>query len=128
MGNLKPFVAVVDDDDSVGRAIKRLLHSAGIGADTFSSGDDFLDMLSSMPSYRPGCVILDIQMPGMNGLETQRRLGGSGMPVILITAYDDVGVRAQALASGAVAYLRKPFNDSILIKTVQTALGMAPAP
>ncbi|WP_206997089.1 response regulator transcription factor [Trinickia mobilis] len=128
MGNLKPFVAVVDDDDSVGRAIKRLLSSVGIGADTFSSGDDFLDMLSSMPSYRPGCVILDIQMPGMNGLEVQRRLDGSGMPVILITAYDDVGVRAQALASGAVAYLRKPFNDSILIKTVQTALGMAPAP
>ncbi|QCP52635.1 response regulator [Trinickia violacea] len=128
MGNLKPFVAVVDDDDSVGRAIKRLLHSVGIGADTFSSGDDFLDMLSSMPSYRPGCVILDIQMPGLNGLEVQRRLGGSGIPVILITAYDDVGVRAQALASGAAAYLRKPFNDSILIKTVQTALGIVPAP
>ncbi|RKP43602.1 response regulator transcription factor [Trinickia fusca] len=128
MGNLKPFVAVVDDDDSVGRAIKRLLRSVGIEADTFSSGDEFLDMLSSMPSYRPDCVILDIQMPGMNGLEVQRRLGGSGMPVILITAYDDVGVRAQALASGAVAYLRKPFNDSILIKTVQTALGIAPAP
>jgi len=128
MGNLRPFVAVVDDDESVGRAIKRLLRSAGIGADTFSSGDDFLDMLSSMPSYSPGCVILDIQMPGLNGLEVQRRLNGSGMPVILITAYDDMGVRAQALASGAVAYLRKPFNDSILIKTVQTALGIAPAP
>jgi FixJ family two-component response regulator len=128
MGNLKPLVAIVDDDDSVGRAVKRLLLSVGIGADTFSSGDDFLDMLASMPSYRPGCVILDIQMPGTNGLEVQRRLNGSGMPVILITAYDDVGVRAQALASGAVAYLRKPFNDSILIKTVQTALGIVPAP
>lgn len=128
MGNLKPLVAIVDDDDSVGRAIKRLLLSVGIGADTFSSGDDFLDMLASMPSYRPGCVILDIQMPGLNGLEVQRRLNGSGMPVILITAYDDMAVRAQALASGAVAYLRKPFNDSILIKTVQTALGMTPAP
>jgi FixJ family two-component response regulator len=128
MGNLKPFIAIVDDDDSVGRAIKRLLRAVGIRADTFSSGDDFLDMLSSMPSYRPGCVILDIQMPGLNGLEVQRRLHGSGMPVILITAYDDVGVRAEALASGAVAYLRKPFNDSILIKTVQTVLGIAPAP
>jgi FixJ family two-component response regulator len=128
MGNLKPLVAIVDDDDSVSRAIKRLLMSVGIGADTFSSGDDFLDMFTSMPSYRPGCVILDIQMPGTNGLEVQRRLNGSGVPVILITAYDDVSVRAQALASGAVAYLRKPFNDSILIKTVQTALGIAPAP
>lgn len=128
MGDSNPFVAVVDDDDSVGRAIKRLLRSVGIGADTYLSGDEFLDTLSSMPSYRPGCVILDIQMPGLNGLEVQRRLNGSGMPVILITAYDDMAVRAQALASGAVAYLRKPFNDSILIKTVQTALGMTPAP
>ena len=128
MGDSNPFVAVVDDDDSVGRAIKRLLRSVGIGADTYLSGDEFLDTLSSMPSYRPGCVILDIQMPGLNGLEVQRRLDGSGIAVILITAYDDVGVRSQALASGAVGYLRKPFNDSILIKTVQTALGIAPVP
>ena len=73
-------------------------------------GDEFLDRLASMPSYRRGCVILDIQMPGMNGLEVQRRLSGTGIPVILITAYDDVGVRTQALASGAVCYLRKPFT------------------
>jgi FixJ family two-component response regulator len=128
MGNLNPFVAVVDDDESVGRAIKRLLRSVGIGADTYLGGEDFLDTLASMPSYRPGCVILDIQMPGLNGLEVQRRLDGSGIPVILITAHDDVNVRSQALASGAVGYLRKPFNDSILIKNVQAALGIAPTP
>ncbi|VWB77222.1 LuxR family transcriptional regulator [Burkholderia lata] len=124
MGNVKPFVAVVDDDESVGRAIKRLLRSVGIGSDTFSSGDDFLDALAAMPAYRPACVILDIQMPGLNGLEVQRRLVGSGMPVILITAYDDVAVREHGLASGAAGYLRKPFNDALLIKTVQTALGI----
>ncbi|MDN0077163.1 response regulator [Crenobacter sp. SG2303] len=128
MGIAKPFVAVVDDDESVGRAIRRLLHSVGIDADTFSSGDEFLDTLASMPSYHPGCVILDIQMPGINGLEVQRRLAGSGVPVILITAHDDVAVRDQALALGAVGYLRKPFNDSILIKTVQAALGITPSP
>ncbi|KVT50536.1 response regulator transcription factor [Burkholderia ubonensis] len=125
MGNVKQFVAVVDDDESVGRAIKRLLRSVGIRADTFQSGDDFLDTLASMPSYRPACVILDIQMPGLNGLEVQRRLDGAGVPVIVITAYDDVAVREQALAAGAIAYVRKPFNDALLIKTVCTALGIA---
>ncbi|GAU05484.1 response regulator transcription factor [Burkholderia stabilis] len=125
MGNVKQFVVVVDDDESVGRAIKRLLRSVGIGADTFQSGDDFLDTLASMPSYRPACVILDIQMPGLNGLEVQRRLDGTGVPVIVITAYDDVAVREQALAAGAIAYVRKPFNDALLIKTVCAALGIA---
>jgi len=128
MVNATPFVAVVDDDASVGRAVKRLLRSVGIRADTFSSGDEFVDAISSMPSYRPGCVILDIQMPGLNGLEVQRRLAGTGIPVILITAHEDVDVREHAVASGAVGYLRKPFNGSLLIKTVQDALGIAPAP
>jgi FixJ family two-component response regulator len=126
MGNVKPFVVVVDDDQSVGRAIRRLLRSVGIDADTFLSGDAFLDMLSSMPYYRPACAILDVQMAGTNGLDLQRRLAGSGIPVIVITAYDDVAVRGQALAAGAVGYIRKPFNDSVLIKSVQNALGIAP--
>jgi FixJ family two-component response regulator len=124
MGTAKPFVVVVDDDVSVGRAIKRLLRSVGIVADTFASGDEFLDTLSSMPSYRPDCVILDVQMPGSNGLEVQRRLAGEALPVIFITAHDDVGVREQALATGAVAYLRKPFNDALFIRTVCAALGI----
>ncbi len=128
MVNATPFVAVVDDDESVGRAIRRLLRSVGINADAFASGDDFLDTLSSMPSYRPACAILDIQMPGTNGLEVQRRLAGTGIPVIAITAHDDVAVRGEALAAGAVGYLRKPFNDLVLIRTVQTAMGITPTP
>jgi FixJ family two-component response regulator len=128
MGNAKPFVAIVDDDASVGKAIRRLLRSAGIGADAYLSGDEFLDTLSSMPSYLPGCVVLDVQMPGLNGLEVQQRLSGSGIPVILITAHDDVGVRSQGLASGAFGYLRKPFDDSLLIKMVRAALGVPPGP
>ena len=122
MGKLKPFVVVVDDDESVSRAIKRLLRSIGIAAETFASGDAFLDVLSSMPSYRPDCVILDVQMPGLNGLEVQRRLSGSGIPIVFITAHDDIGVREQALAAGAVAYLRKPFNDELFVRTVRAAL------
>ncbi|MGF6721202.1 FixJ family two-component response regulator [Paraburkholderia sp. GAS41] len=124
MAKLKPFVVVVDDDDSVCRAIRRLLRSIGIAAETFGSGAAFLDLLSSMPSYRPDCVILDVQMPGMNGLEVQQRLSGKDMPVIFITAHDDIGVREQAIAGGAVACLRKPFNDQLFVKTVLTALDM----
>jgi FixJ family two-component response regulator len=122
MGTPKPFVVVVDDDESVSRAIKRLLRSIGIAAETFASGDAFLDVLSSMPSYRPDCVILDVQMPGLNGLEVQRRLAGTGTPVIFITAYDDISVREQAFAGGAVAYVRKPFSDDLFVRTVRTAL------
>jgi len=69
MVNLNQIVAVVDDDESVCRALKRLLHSVGIAAETFSSGEEFLGTLSSTASCRPACVILDFQMPGINGLE-----------------------------------------------------------
>src|SRR5580698_6107984 len=123
MSKVKPFVAIVDDDESVSRAIKRLLRSTGLASDTFRTGDDFLDMFNSIPAYRPACVVLDIQMPGLNGLEVQRRLAGSGIPVIFITAHDELGVREQALAAGAAAYLRKPFNDEIFIKAVSTAIS-----
>jgi FixJ family two-component response regulator len=125
MGTDKPFVVVVDDDASVGRAIRRLLRSVGIAADTYTSGDEFLDVLSATPSYRPDCVILDVQMPGSNGIEVQRRLAGGAVPVIFITAHDDAGVREAALAAGARAYLRKPFNDVLFIRTVCAVLGIA---
>jgi len=118
----KPFVAIVDDDESVGRSTRRLLRSAGIEAEAFASGGDFLELRDAMPSYRPDCVILDVQMPGMNGLEVQKRLAGSGLPIIFITAHDEAGVRERALMRGAVAFLRKPFNDEILIKAVRAAL------
>jgi FixJ family two-component response regulator len=126
MGNTKPLVVVVDDDESVCRAIKRLLRSVGMAAESFSSGEEFLDTLSSIPSYRPDCVILDVQMPGLNGLEVQGRLTTSGLSIIFITAHDDIGVRGQALAAGAVAYLRKPFDDEVFIKTVHAALHITP--
>ncbi|MDB5785368.1 response regulator [Caballeronia mineralivorans] len=127
MVNLNQIVAVVDDDESVRRAIKRLLHSAGIRADTFASGDEFLSLLSSIPSYRPACVILDIQMPGTNGPEIWRRLASTGVPVIFITEHDDLAVREMAVASGA-AYLLKPFDDTIFIEAVEMALGGTPSP
>jgi FixJ family two-component response regulator len=123
MTQVKPFVAVVDDDESVRRAIKRLLRSAGLPSETFKSGDEFIEMFDSIPSYRPACVVLDIQMPGLNGLEVQQRLAGSGIPVIFITAHDETAVREQALAGGVAGYLRKPFNDEVLIKAIRAAMS-----
>jgi FixJ family two-component response regulator len=92
--------------------------------ETFSSGQKFIDMLEAMPSFRPDCLILDVQMPGMNGLDVQDHLVRSGntVPVIFITAHDEVGVREKALSAGAVAFLRKPFDDELLIKTLDEAL------
>jgi FixJ family two-component response regulator len=128
MGKLKPFVVVVvvDDDESVSRAIMRLLRSIGIASETFASGDAFLDVLASIPSYQPDCVILDVQIPGLSELEVQQRLCGRSIPVIFITAHDDIDVREHALACGAVAYLRKPFNDEVFVRIVRAAIDGTP--
>lgn len=124
LNSSKPLIVIVDDDESVCRALRRLIRSIAMNAETFSSGQNFLDLLDAMPSFQPDCVILDVQMPGMNGLEVQERLARSGktVPVIFITAHDEVGLREKALAAGAVAFLRKPFNDELLIKTMREAL------
>jgi CheY-like chemotaxis protein len=121
-----PLIAIVDDDASVCRAMKRLLHSLGLCAETFSSGQEFLELLQSLPSFHPDCVVLDVQMPGMTGFEVQQQLGPLGLPVIFITAHDEACTRERALAAGAVAFLRKPFNDEIFIKTLHTALHGLP--
>jgi FixJ family two-component response regulator len=120
----KPLIAIVDDDESVCRAIKRLVRSLAMDAESFGSGRDFLDLLEAMPSFQPDCLIVDVQMPQMNGLDVQDQLGKNGqqIPMIFITAHDEAGVRDKALAGGAVAFLRKPFNDELLIKTLQEAL------
>lgn len=120
----KPLIAIVDDDESVCRAVRRLVRSVAMDAETFHSGQQLFDLLEAMPSFTPDCLILDVQMPAMNGLDVQDRLAMSGktIPVVFITAHDDVGVREKALAAGAVAFLRKPFNDELLIKTLREAL------
>jgi FixJ family two-component response regulator len=120
----KPLIAIVDDDESVCRAMKRLVRSLGMNAETFTSGNEFMDLIEAMPSFDPDCVVLDVQMPGMNGLEVQERvaLSRSSLPVIFITAHDEVGARERALAMGAVAFLRKPFNDELFSKTLNAAL------
>jgi FixJ family two-component response regulator len=120
----EPLVAVVDDDESVCRALDRLLHSIGMNTRTFSSGSDFLDYIEAIPSFHPDCVVLDLHMPGLDGLDVQERLIKSGIPVsiIFITAHDEAGARDLALKGGAVAFLPKPFSDEVLIKALDEAI------
>jgi len=120
----KPLIAIVDDDESVCRAIKRLVRSLGMNAETFASGQKFLDLIEAMPSFHPNCVVLDVQMPGLNGNEVQEQLVRTGhkLPIVFITAHDEVGARERALAGGALAFLRKPFDDELLVKTLHAAL------
>lgn len=118
----RPLVVVVDDEASVGRSTTRLLRSVGIDAEWLLTGNELLSRLAAAPSYRPDCLILDVHMPGLTGLELQQQLAGSGLPIIFITAYDDIGVRERAVHAGAAAFLRKPFDDQALIGAVQSAL------
>jgi FixJ family two-component response regulator len=120
----KPLIVIVDDDESVCRAVRRLVRSLAMDAETFNSGQQFLDLLEAMPSFQPDCLVLDVQMPGMNGLDVQAQLmlSGNRTPVIFITAHDEIGVREKVLAAGALAFLRKPFDDELLVKTLREAL------
>ncbi len=108
--NKPPFlIAVVDDEEPIRKALKRLLRSAGLEVETFPSGVEFLE---SLVIRRPDCVVLDLHMPVMSGFEVQVRLAKSGpsVPVVVITGHDSDETRAQALAGMPVAYLRKPVN------------------
>jgi FixJ family two-component response regulator len=115
-------VAVIDDDASVRKALKRLLRAANLDADVFASGREFLD---SLPSGRPDCLVLDLHMPGMNGLDVQRHLTQEGLrvPVVVITGHDEPQIRAQCLSAGAAAYLRKPLDDEALLDAIHRAAG-----
>ena len=114
-------VAIVDDDRSVQSALRDLMESAGLTARCFGSAEEFLE---SDQENQIACLVADIRMPGMSGLELQARLRaeGSRIPMIFITAHDDAKVKMQAMKAGAVEFLSKPFDDEVLLKTVRAAL------
>jgi len=114
------FVAIVDDEEPIRKALKRLLRSANVESESFASGPAFLD---SLASRRPDCVILDLHMPGMTGLHVLQQLQQAGvqLPTIVITAYDEPETRDHCLAAGATAYLRKPLEDTLLLDAVASA-------
>jgi FixJ family two-component response regulator len=122
-----PVVAIVDDDESVARAIKRLVGCLGFNARTFGSGQAFLDVLEQVPSFAPQCIVLDVQMPGLSGLDVQERLNhlGQKIGVIVITAHDDRDSHRRALSLGATTVLLKPFQDDVFLDSLRRALESA---
>lgn len=118
-----PVISVVDDDDSVRKSLRSLIRSAGLQVEVFASAEEFL---SSDRTHSTQCLILDVRMPGMNGLELQDQLERCRcqIPVVFITAHGDQASRAKALRNGAVAYLYKPFSDQALLNAIDAALSL----
>ena len=119
-----PVISIIDDDASVRLATNRLVRSLGYITHAFASADEFL---RSPQVNATSCVIADIHMPGMDGVELQSylRAQGSRLPIIFITAFPDESIRARALEGGAVCFLAKPFDATTLIKCLDVALGEA---
>jgi FixJ family two-component response regulator len=115
------LVAIVDDDDLMRSALQGMLKSVGLSSQTFASAEEFLN---SGQQHQTACLIADIRMPGMSGLELQAKLNAEHcrIPTIFITAHGDTRMRMQALRAGAVEFLAKPFDDEALLGSVRAAL------
>ena len=122
MSKTRPLIAVVDDEEPVRIALRRLLRSADLDVETFPSGAEFLD---SLKSHLPDCVVLDLHMPRVNGFAVQARLAEEGirLPVVVITGHDPDETRDRALAGGVSAYLRKPVDDETLLEAITNAIA-----
>jgi len=121
IGHNSRLVAIVDDDESVQRALQDLIESDGLSALCFGSAEQFLD---SEARNKAACLIADVRMPGLTGLELQAKLKAERcpIPVVFITAHGDAEMRIHAMREGAVEFLSKPFDDAVLLEIVHTAL------
>ena len=121
MNNVEAIVFVIDDDESVREALNSLIRSVGLRAETFASAREFLE--STRPDL-PACLILDVRMPGLSGLDLQRDLVGANIhiPIIFITGHGDIPMSVRAMKAGAVEFLTKPFRDQDLLDAIQQAL------
>jgi len=119
-----PVVFVVDDDASVRAALDSLFRSVGLAVRSFGSAQEFL---SAPPAEGPACLVVDVRLPGMSGLDLQRHLAerDSGLPIIVITGHGDIPMTVRAMRAGAVEFLPKPFRDQDLLDAVQQALDRA---
>jgi FixJ family two-component response regulator len=117
----EPTVFIVDDDADVRQAMRWLIESVGLKAETYADGRAFLE---SYDADKPGCLVTDVRMPGISGLELQEELAarGSELPVIIITGFGDVPTAVRALRSGAVDFIEKPFNDQALLERIQRCI------
>ena len=115
------LIAIVDDDESLQRALQDLIESVGLSTLCFGSSEQFLE---SEARHKAACLIVDIRMPGMSGLELQAKLKAEGcrIPIIFITAHGDSEMRTVAMGDGAVEFLTKPFNDAVLLELINAAL------
>jgi FixJ family two-component response regulator len=115
------LIAIVDDDKSVQTALQDLIESEGLSTLCFDSAEQFLD---SGAQRKAACLIADVRMPGMSGIELQAKLKAdrSGIPIIFITAHGDAKMRVQAMRNGAVEFLTKPFDNAVLLETVHAAV------
>jgi len=115
-----PFIAVVDDEEPVRKALMRLMRSAGLSVETFGSGPEFL---KSIDTRLPDCVVLDLHMPHMDGFNVQASLARkcTALPVIIVTGHDLPNARERAMAGGASAFLRKPVLDRTLLDAISAA-------
>ncbi len=122
MKETTPTVYVVDDDEAVRSSLKLLLKSAGVASEAFGSAQEFL---AGYEASQPGCLVLDVRMPGMSGLELQHELNvrGAALPVIFITGHGDIPMAVEAMQHGAFDFLQKPFRDSDLLDRVSRALA-----
>ncbi|MDB5397236.1 MAG: response regulator receiver protein [Rhodospirillales bacterium] len=122
----RPLISIIDDDEAVREATKGLMRAMGFLAETFGSAEDFLKFDRMRNT---ACLIADVQMPQMSGLDLHRRLLASGVfiPTILMTAYPDDGIRARALNAGVLCYLTKPFSEEDLLSCIDSALDRGEA-
>ena len=115
-----PIVFVVDDDVSVRESLEALIETAGWRTKTFATALDFLD---NSPDTSPSCLVLDVSLPGLSGLDLQHRLGDRrDMPIIFITGHGDIPMSVQAMKAGAVEFLTKPFSDEVLLTAIRRAI------
>ena len=123
MDKAKATVFVVDDDDAVCKSLGMLVEEAGMNVQAFSSAREFLD---AYDPTTPGCLIVDVRMPGMNGLELQAELAKRRiyLPTIVITGHADVPIAVQAVKNGAVNFLEKPFSDNALLNDIRKAIAL----
>jgi len=121
MKELQPMVFVVDDDESVRKALKRLITSVGMNVETFATAQEFL---SCEPYEGPSCLVLDVRMPGLSGLDLQQELAKAdlALPVIFITGHGNIPMSVRAMKAGAVDFLEKPFDDQVLLDLIQHAV------
>jgi FixJ family two-component response regulator len=119
-----PYVAIVDDEEPVRKALRRLLRASGLQADSYSCGSEFLQ---AAVERLPDCVVLDLHMIGMSGLQVLRKLQASAHPppVVIITAHDEPETREECRAAGAAAFLRKPLDERLLLNAISAALSPA---